>query len=140
MNEYIFVRHRCANCEYLGLTKGEMDGHFMRTGHRTPGLFSLLSSLGKKKSLRQLAEKYPFSLPVQGEHFLSEEEFVKAVEVYTLILALEPESASAFANRALASTALGLDIEAQSDFDHAVNLGADRIALEATITEIKNRG
>ena len=64
-------------------------------------------------------------------------QFQRAIQDYDEAILLEPQYAPAYADRAVARTILGLDIEAQRDAERAVELGIDRTLLEDLIERAK---
>ena len=67
------------------------------------------------------------------------EEYQYAAETFSRAIASDPLYADAYAQRALAYTLLVKDKLAKRDIDQAVELGVDRVELEADIQELKEK-
>ncbi len=64
---------------------------------------------------------------------LTQGKYKRAIEDYDEAIRLNPHLASAFANRAVAYTHLGRDLEAQQDTKRGIELGLDRGILQSAI-------
>ncbi len=64
---------------------------------------------------------------------------VEVVEDLTEALRKGVDASEAYAQRALAYTGLGLDTEAELDFEEAVALGVDDASLRSGIEEVKSK-
>ncbi len=69
----------------------------------------------------------------RGETYGQLGKYKRAIEDYDEAIRLNPQLASAFANRAVAYTYLGRDLEAQQDTKRGIELGLDRGILRSAI-------
>jgi tetratricopeptide (TPR) repeat protein len=66
-------------------------------------------------------------------------EYAFAVRDYSSAILIDPSYADAYVDRALAYTILEKDKAAEFDIERAVELGIERVELEAAIQELKNQ-
>ena len=79
----------------------------------------------------------PRSTTTRGTAYLSLGEYQRATEDLNEALRLVPQFATAYVNRAVSYTLLGMDAEAQEDIERAIELGFDRGVVESAIAEAK---